>query len=306
MTPSELYEPFIERNLVAVPAALRAYREEHGSEETFLAVGRFAVLAYAPSQHAKHALLCCLAAYDLRRSERFDAIVDECAIYAAGSRQPWSEPPILKPPDVEGEVPETFDDRVSAERWLAARLDSRDLFRDDFTAAAHDFEDLGHKLIVSAAAWRLVPILGEQGRYATLRVGVWEDVAYGGERYEERGPAPEEHALVAKLIDNMVAEKGNLEAAHALFLLDAARVAPSKVRARAFDYLSNVATGFSPSRDGLKPVTTSLIPYRLARDYGECLKAHAIAKRLPRGEEIIAAAHYNLEHAPSYEDWSFA
>ena len=96
MTP--LYEAFIERDIAAIPAAVRAYRDEHGSEETFKAIGRFAVLAYAPSQHGKHALLACLAAWRLRAEPYFDDVVTQCAIYAAESRQPWSEPPILTPP----------------------------------------------------------------------------------------------------------------------------------------------------------------------------------------------------------------
>jgi hypothetical protein len=200
-------------------------------------------------------------------------------------------------------MPESFDDRVSAERWLAARLDRTDLFHDYFAAAAHDFEDLGHKLIVSAAAWRLAPILGGQGRYATLRVGVWEDTAYGGARYEERGRSIDEHALLQRLIDNMLAEKGSLESAHAVFLFDAARVAPANERRRALDYLDSI---LQPPEAAPALQRRPFTPYRLARDYGECLKAHALAKRMPHGDRIIAAAQYNLEHAPSFEEWSFA
>jgi hypothetical protein len=52
--------------------------------------------------------------------------------------------------------------------------------------------------------------------------------------------------------------------------------------------------------------------YRYARDYGACLKAHAVAKRwrarfpsLPT-DRIIAAAWDNLRNGPSFEDFSFA
>ena len=299
----KLYEPFIERDLKAIPVAVREYREEHGSDETFLAVARFAILAYAPSQHAKHALLCCLAAHDLRDTAAFDDLVTECAIYVASSRQPWSEPPLLNPPEV-NEVPDRFDDRVTAERWLAARLDSPLLHHDYFAVAAEDFEDFGHKLIVTAAAWRLSTILGEQGRYATLRVGVWEDVAYGGEKYEEKGGALDEAALLDRLVNNMVAEQGSLESAHHLFLFDAAREAPEAVRARVFDYLTHAVS--PPPRSAAPHAASREVPvYRFARDYGECLKAHAVARRWSR-PEIIAAAQYNLEHAPSFEEWAFA
>src|ERR1700686_3956389 len=85
------YEALIERD---VPRARAAAAELHG-DELFLSVARFAVLAYAPSQHAKHALLACLAASEAGAR---DEVLVECAIYAAASRQPWSEPPILEPP----------------------------------------------------------------------------------------------------------------------------------------------------------------------------------------------------------------
>ena len=300
MRTAELYEPFIERDLKAIPGVVSAYRDEHGSDEAFLAIARFAVLAYAPSQHAKHALLCCLAVHDLRDDPAFDALVTECAIYAAASRQPWSEPPLLNPPEVDG-VPSSFDDRLSAERWLAARLDAPSLERDFFEAAVRDFEDFGHKLIISTAAWRLSTILGEQGRYATLRIGVWEDVAYGGDRYEEKGTvAPD---LRERLIGKMIAEQGSLESAHAVFLFDAAMQAPGFVRDRTFDYLTNECR--AASQAAWPAGEPAVHAYRFARDLGECVIAHAVAKRL-RAPQILESAHYNLEHAPSLEEWSFA
>src|ERR1700709_1574540 len=130
----QLYDPLIARDLAAIPGAVRRFRESHSPEETFLAVARFALLAYAPSQHAKHALLACLAVHDLREElgDRFDEAVTELAIYAAGSRQPWSEPPILQTPPVDaaqpGDLAELLAaieaaDRHRAERWLAKRVD---------------------------------------------------------------------------------------------------------------------------------------------------------------------------------------
>src|SRR3954471_3433201 len=98
-----LYEPFIERDLAAIPASVAAFRSNHSAEETWIEVTRFAVLAFAPSQHSKHALLACLSTWDLREelAPRFDEAIVECAIYAAASRQPWSEPPMLNPPKIE-------------------------------------------------------------------------------------------------------------------------------------------------------------------------------------------------------------
>jgi hypothetical protein len=82
------------------PAAARAFADAHSIDELYLAVARFAVLAYAPSMHAKRAVMAVRAAHAFRD---FDLIV-ECARYAARSRPPWSEPPILEDaPDVSRE-----------------------------------------------------------------------------------------------------------------------------------------------------------------------------------------------------------
>ena len=96
----DLYEPFLERDEPAIRAAIREFRRSHTSEELFQNVARFAVLAFAPSQHAKHAMICCLSAWELREDlgNQWDDLLTECAIYAAASRQPWSEPPITDPP----------------------------------------------------------------------------------------------------------------------------------------------------------------------------------------------------------------
>src|SRR5205809_5514335 len=110
-----LYSALLERDATGARSAARAYRESHSSHDLFLAVGRFAVLAYAPSQHAKHAMLATLAAYELRDElgERYDDALIECAIYSAASRQPWSEPPILDPPPVSDDEPRDFSERLA-------------------------------------------------------------------------------------------------------------------------------------------------------------------------------------------------
>src|SRR5258707_14056248 len=83
-------ESFLERDETEIRSAIREFRAGHSSDELFLNVARFAVMAYAPSQHSKHALLACLSAYDIREEcgERWDALLTEWAIYAAQSRQP--------------------------------------------------------------------------------------------------------------------------------------------------------------------------------------------------------------------------
>ncbi|MEA2342116.1 MAG: hypothetical protein QOF63_285 [Thermoanaerobaculia bacterium] len=307
------YEPFIERDLAAIPAVVAEFRAAHSAEETWTAVTRFAVLAFAPSQHSMHALLACLSVWDLREDLEFDDAIVQCAIYAAASRQPWSEPPMLDPPkldaDQRGDVDELREsiaasDRLRAERWLAKRYDDADFASDYFAVASDDFEDLGHKLIVASAAMRLADLLGEKGRYAMLRVGVWEMVSVGsGELGVGSGRAVDVDSLVA----NVVANDGDIVSAHALFLFDAAlQTNDDAVIARVANHLSAIN---SPTPDTRHPAPEVSV-YPFARDYGACLKAHAIAKRLrPRFpnadfDGMLAAMHRNLEK--SSEEMTFA
>ena len=298
------YDAFVERDETGIRAAIADFRREHSSHDLFVAVARFAVLAYAPSQHAKHALIAYLSAYDVRAQlgDRWDELLTECAIYAAQSRQPWSEPPILDPPrlddDQRGDIDELRaaigdGDRLRAERWLAKRIDDHDLSNDYFTVAADDFEDLGHKLIVANAAWRLAEILGEKGRFATLRVGVWEMTAYRGERYEERGAVVDPDALLAQLVHRA----NDIESLHRVFLFFAAR---DPVCTRVHDYLSHLTPSGSegPGRAG---EAIGLPIYPLAKDYAAYLKSWSIGD-----EKLKQAAKYNLDQGPNFAEWSFA
>src|SRR4029077_11607787 len=194
------YERFLERDVKGIREVIREFRSDHTSDELFREIARFAVLAYAPSQHAKHAVIACLSAYELRYHPSYDELLTECAIYAASSRAPWSEPPMTDPP--KAEPPEDASPRQRAEYRLPQAYKQPDFAHEYFSAAAKDFEDFGHKLIVAVTAWKLAAIFGEQGRYATLRMGVWEMTAYEG-RYEERGNALETEPLLARLIDDL-------------------------------------------------------------------------------------------------------
>ena len=321
---SALYEPLIARDLDAVKPAVREFRRSHSSEELALAVGRFAILSYAPSQHAKHAVLAALSAFDLRDElgSRWDDLLAECAIYAAASRQPWSEPPLMDPPTVDGDAPAGADelraavaarDRLRAERWLAARLhDDASLMRDLVTVAAEDPSDMGHKLIITNAARRLASILGEKGRFVTLRMAVWELTDYAGEPIDPE-PVADAIALLRKLIARCVEEAGSLESSHAVFLFDAALDCGALDRVAGF--LARNCQEPAPSRadsSAARSATPSCLSYNLGRDLGACLKANAVAKRLrsrfPQTplDDFVAAVHANLENAPSLEEWSFA
>ncbi|HUP59968.1 MAG TPA: hypothetical protein VNA69_06075 [Thermoanaerobaculia bacterium] len=263
-----LYEPLIERDLKAIPAAARAFAQSHSLDELFLAVARFAVLAYAPSLHSKRAVMACRAAHELHAG--FDVIV-ECARYAAESRQPWSEPPMLDPPDPSDE-PLDLTDRHRAERWLSAHLDDENLAP---TLAAVAGDDA---LLMLDTAIALIPILGEKGKYALLRMPIWELTS---------GPqvkSPDES--LDTLINRVVTSRGAVDEVQRVFVY-AARQSPLP------------ATRGEGQGEG--PPS-----YRLARDYAQTLIAHAIAKRLALPETFLAAVHDNLEHGESFAEWSFA
>lgn len=276
---SELYAPLIERDLVAFPKVAHAFLEAHSPDELWLAVTRFAVLAYAPSQHAKRAVMACLAANDLREElgDRWTDMVLECARYAAESRQPWSEPPMLDPPEPSfGNIEELRaamrdGDRLRAERWLAARLEDADVALRDLVCC--------DALLMLDTAVALLPLLGEKGRYALLRMPLWELVAAPN--------AEDDDTALETRIARAVQSNGSPDAVTPVFW----------------------ATGFRPAHGtaaGWKPARLS--PYVLARDYAQTLLVHSWARRRAKSEAepLLHAVHHNLEHGESFADWSFA
>ena len=249
-----LYEPLIERDLAAIPAAARAFAAEHSADELWIAVTRFAVLAYAPSQHAKRAVMACRAAHDVRDElgERWIDMIVECARYAAESRQPWSEPPILDPPHVDEAQPRDVaelraaveaNDRFRAERWLAARLEDA---HEDLRSVAK-----GDAVLMLDTAVALEKLLGEKGRYALLRMVIAELFAASEDVTEP----------LETLIDRAIAERGSVDSVRNVFIAECRRLTLT----------------LSPEGRG----RLALTPYPLARDYAQTLIAHAIAHTLP-------------------------
>ncbi|HEX7149917.1 MAG TPA: hypothetical protein VF618_00405 [Thermoanaerobaculia bacterium] len=276
---SALYEPLIERDLDAIDAAVRAFRTEHSTDELFLAVTRFAVLAFAPTMHAKHALLACLAVHDVGVTDEW---LIECARYIAASRLPWSEPPMLDPPQVDAPLPldelraaRTEGNRLRGERWLASNLETAG------EALLEEAQGLDAMLVVRGAL-RLAELLGEKGRYAALRVAVWELVTN-----KEGAPGEPLEVLVARAAE----ERGSIEAVHAVF-----------VKAAENDGTNRTSHPSYLSHSSHRPPA----PYRLARDYAHTLIAHALAPQIPNAEILLAAVHQNRENGPDFEEWSFA
>jgi hypothetical protein len=323
MTVSELYEPMILRDIDAIAVSARAFGREHGSEELFRAVSRFALLAASPSQHGKHAVVAAVAAREIEDElgSRYEDLLSECAIYAAQARLPWSEPPISDPPAIEADHPSSLEeiraairelDRLRGEKWLAARLRGPDIARDFFTIAAEDLSDFGHKLIVAVAVWKLAELHQQPRSFAFLRVAVGEWTSYS--EPVERRPAsrPEDRSAKRQaLVNRLIAEKGSPEAFHGLALYDAAMEAARLAGDDGIEHRVAMSLQTAPI-DRFSPLDAGALEppfYRLARDYAEYLKSFAISSRMRQWvdpDAIRAAAKYNRDHSPSFEEWSFA
>jgi hypothetical protein len=156
----DLYTPLLERDLDVIPRAARAFAERHSGEALWIAVTRFAVLAHAPAQHAKRAVLACRAVHALQRElghRWIDAII-ECACYAAQSRLPWSEPPI---------------------------------FDDDASQSLNGIEAKGDALLLLDCARALLPLLGEKGLPALRHMVLQELPGEEEEAALDPGGAPD-------------------------------------------------------------------------------------------------------------------
>jgi hypothetical protein len=248
-----LYEPLLERDLDTFQRAARTFVEERSAHELFLAVARFAVLAYAPSQHSKRAVMACRAAWDLRESmgERWPDLLIECARYAAESRRPWSEPPILETL----EVPDEHELRANAK---------------------------GDALLMLDTALALLPVLGEKGKAALLRMPV--------EELEAQPNAPKDsNAPIQVLVQRVVDEKGSVDTAREVFI-----------------WAARHPTTRQPDNPPQQPSNPATLIYPLSRDLAQTLIAHATPLPDALRDPFLAAVHHNLAHGESFAEWSFA
>ncbi|PYQ27101.1 MAG: hypothetical protein DMF56_21305 [Acidobacteria bacterium] len=242
---SELYEPLLERDLDAIPAAARAFAEAHSLDELYVSVARFAVLAYAPSMHAKRAVMACRAIHELRDKEDFFDWIVECARYAAESRQPWSEPPIIS--EIEP-IP-----------------------REELERNAGD-----DALMMIDTAFALIPILGEKGTSALLRMPLME----------LEGPQTRTKSAMEPLIDRAIESHGAIEDVTCVLACGAAAALGRR----------NVPAAASAAAPP---------PYHLARDFAQTLLAYAHPPAYRR-DEFLAAVKHNLAHGEDFSAWSLA
>lgn len=250
----KLYEPLIERDLTAIPAAVQEFLAEHPIHDLYLAVARFAVLAYAPSQHSKRAVMACRAAWDLREEfgERWPQLLAECAKYAAEARPPWSEPPIFDTL----EVPDEEELRKQVK---------------------------GDALLMFETARALIPILGEKGKAALLRMPVMELEA------EPNAPADSD-APIEELVQRVVESNGAVDTVREVFIHTAKHPTTRQP--------DNPAT--SQPRHPATPI------YPLARDYAQTLIAQTTPLPPELRDPFLRAIHHNLAHGEGFAEWSFA
>lgn len=321
---SLLYEPLIERDLAAIPARVAEFAAAEGDQSLFEAVARFAYLAYSPSQHGKHAVLAVVAAHDLRESlgARFVDLLSECAIYAAQSRQPWSEPPITDPPVVtDHDVPisRALDSRSRelAEQWLSARFRSGGFSDEFFAAAAMNLADFGHNVTLAAGVWKLAGLLGTTDRYPLLRVAMFEWLS----RNEREAPRPSSRSLaeIMRAVSHaVIRDQGSMISFHLLELIDAALTASETTASRemlegVMGFVASQLEAFDDTHaDPVSEAPVTDCIYRLGRDYGGVLLAHSI--RIRRSSQfpdvdfdaVCAAAVLSRDTTASSEEWSFA
>lgn len=321
---SLLYEPLIERDLEAIPSRAAEFAAAEGDQALFEAVARFAYLAYSPSQHGKHTLLAVMAAHDLREplGDRFVELLAECAIYAAQSRQPWSEPPITDPPvvtDPDAPLSRALDSRSRelGEQWLSARWRSEKFGEELFASAAQNLADFGHNVTVAAGVWRLAGLLGPADRYPLLRVALFEWLS----RDEMESPRPSRLSLAETMravSRAVISEKGSLISFHLLELMDAALTAfESTGHKEILDEVMGFVVSQLDAFNGdearsLPPPSVEDCIYRLGRDYAGVLLAHSIRFRRSGQfpdvdfDSICAAAALSRDTTASSEEWSFA
>lgn len=267
----DLYEPLLERDLDALPRTLDRYLKTHDERSLFVAIARFAVLAFAPSLHSSRSLLAMRAAWDLREVQpRWRELLLACAAYASYVRPPWSEPPLLERSD--RALPLTFleeairaGDRSAADAWLAGNVDEA---ADLLASLAR-----GEALLVLDAARTLGPLLGAPGRHALMRAVVLSLFSDSSE------PSLPIDDLVLKAVE--------------------ARASIESVR----DVLVWCARNDGETAVALEPVEA----YSLPRDFAQTLLVHASIRRLPARVDhaaLLAAVHENLQHGDDYTDWS--
>jgi hypothetical protein len=179
---SPLFEAMLYRDRDAIASGIVAALADGGVDALFKDLIRFAVLAFAPSEHGKAALLAVVAGSEIANALDDSAtLVRHCAEYQADTRTPWSEPPIGDPPALEASQRDDFQeieeaiihgDRLRGERWLAANLERNDLAERFFSAAIAASGESLLTIPVAVALWKIASSVPDHVRFSILRNAV--------------------------------------------------------------------------------------------------------------------------------------
>ena len=220
-----LLEALLERDDDSIALEVRSLAESQGFDAALSTVTRFAVFAFAPAEHGRAALAGLDALATVSASQRRDALESQLvylAQYAAHARRPWSEAPITEPPDVDADSGAiaslrdaiAFQDRLKAERWIAATILEPDAPFRTFEACtavlpAGAWQDA---LRVTAAAWRIAREVPQHLWFGVLRIAAVQWVSEGGPP-EPGAPVPSQMETPAeaavRLITRFAEERGD-------------------------------------------------------------------------------------------------
>ncbi len=257
------------------------------------------------------------------RFERPAALLVECARYVGESRVPWSEAPVTDPPRIQKAQSieaHAIDEAVSAqdlhaaERWLAAVVESDDVARRFFDAAARHAGDEGYGFTTAVVSWRIADMFPAAVRFAVLRTAMLE---WMRARSVPASSSLTDEKAIAAAIRDYVRSGGQPHRFSPLLVLDAVRTAGRIVSdTERYTSLFERYVGGDVSSGRKLPERRwgrdDLI-YRFAADYGFFIQSVPLSERMddlsPDGESserIPDAAYRFLMSSEGFEEWSFA
>lgn len=293
MIARELLEPLLVRDDEGIASSVSAQISEAGFPSALAQVAQFAILAYAPDQRARAALLSLEALgviADRLPAELRSLQLIEMARMSADARRPWSEAPITTAP-----VTTTADarddalqraviqrDRLAVERWIAHNCTSETFAGRFFRCAARITDEEASPLRIAACAWRLADAVPDPYRFGVLRLAAVEWTA-GHQWLDDQGfgadakPAHDASSIAGELISRYVDSEEPLLSFVAVEAFDASQFAFAMASRTTPSGLSSRATIASVQRPGTRFLSD--LRHSPLDDYGTAVRALGIAQR---------------------------
>lgn len=308
------------RDHAAISDAIAQGVDRDGVAQTLDSLIRFAVLAFAPSEHGRAALLSIAAASTIHDVVAdAPALLERCAIYVADTRAPWSEPPIGDPPALDDDQRDdgveiaaaiATKDRLRGERWLAKVLTRDDVMSRYFEAASRAGDSL-LSFPVAVALWKIASSAPPFARFAILRDAVADWTQPSSSEMNTEGSSSWENVLPRAIESLQHGASGIIAVQRIVALESAAFVERELSLADAARRIAwNVAATLDDAeerREGAAPANTPEPVYPLARDYGGYLQLFAIRRRgtiAAAVDERALGAAWEQMQSESYEEWT--